>query len=430
MTAEVTILNRSAVALAADSAITVSYWEGGERKTRYFKGTNKIFNISNKFPVGLMIYHAGSIEGMPWEIIANAYRDRRGNDLHEHLADYAKHFFDFIESDNHLFPQDFKESQFVSKMVGVVLRICSVLDRELQEAKREVRTKKGLDLLRNGFDNLRQAIEQDTYLKCPECEYIEKEAQLYRNRVLKEVEKYVLFEVIKDGLDFGEVYKAAASALVKEDWTTLQTTGLVFAGYGENDYFPRIHHCMCYGLLLGRLIVTPVDDEASDVSHHNVSEIIPIAKSDMMDTFICGASIDALVEIDDFFENCIDGLVDAMKKSGTITGDFDYSSEKNAACIDFREKVSEYLAREHTKPLRNVIGMLSVGELAELAETLVSIESLKERVTRPTESVGGPIDVAVISKSDGFIWIKRKHYFDPGLNARFFARQSIPGTEA
>src|SRR6266511_3871094 len=154
------------------------------------------------------------------------------------------------------------------------------------------------------------------------------------------------------------------------------------------------------------------------------------ARRDMMDTFICGASTDALVEIDGFFENCIEGLVDAMKKSGTIAGGVDYSSEKNAACIDFREKVSEYLAREHTKPLRNVIGMLSVGELAEIAETLVSIESLKERVTRPTESVSGPIDVAVISKSDGFIWIKRKHYFDPGLNSRLFAHHGIPGTKA
>jgi hypothetical protein len=68
--------------------------------------------------------------------------------------------------------------------------------------------------------------------------------------------------------------------------------------------------------------------------------------------------------------------------------------------------------------------MLPVDELAELAETLISIESLKERVTRPTESVSGPIDVAVISKSDGFIWIRRKHYFDPELNPRFFARKA------
>jgi hypothetical protein len=36
------------------------------------------------------------------------------------------------------------------------------------------------------------------------------------------------------------------------------------------------------------------------------------------------------------------------------------------------------------------------------------------------ESVGGPVDVAVISKGDGFIWIKRKHYFSPDLNSQFF----------
>jgi hypothetical protein len=68
-------------------------------------------------------------------------------------------------------------------------------------------------------------------------------------------------------------------------------------------------------------------------------------------------------------------------------------------------------------------GEFPVDELAELAETLMSIESLKERVTRPTESVSGPIDVAVISKADGFIWIRRKHYFEAELNPRFFGRK-------
>jgi hypothetical protein len=54
MTCEVALLNRRAVALAADSATTVSYWRGGERKERYVKGTNKLFNLSAHHPVGLM----------------------------------------------------------------------------------------------------------------------------------------------------------------------------------------------------------------------------------------------------------------------------------------------------------------------------------------------------------------------------------------
>ena len=36
------------------------------------------------------------------------------------------------------------------------------------------------------------------------------------------------------------------------------------------------------------------------------------------------------------------------------------------------------------------------------------------------ETVGGPIDVAVISKGDGFVWVKRKHYFPADLNNHFF----------
>ncbi len=79
MTAEVALLNREAVALAADSATTVTYWEAGQPKVRYFKGANKIFHISKKYPVGLMIYDAGSLQGVPWQIIAKAYREKHGD---------------------------------------------------------------------------------------------------------------------------------------------------------------------------------------------------------------------------------------------------------------------------------------------------------------------------------------------------------------
>ena len=39
--------------------------------------------------------------------------------------------------------------------------------------------------------------------------------------------------------------------------------------------------------------------------------------------------------------------------------------------------------------------------MAEFAETLINLQSLKEKVTKPSQTVGGPIDVAVITKSEG-----------------------------
>ena len=70
----------------------------------------------------------------------------------------------------------------------------------------------------------------------------------------------------------------------------------------------------------------------------------------------------------------------------------------------------------------SIVGVLPKEELAEMAETLVSLTSFKRRMTPEAETVGGPIDVAVISKGDGLVWVKRKHYFDKDLNLRYFER--------
>lgn len=71
-------------------------------------------------------------------------------------------------------------------------------------------------------------------------------------------------------------------------------------------------------------------------------------------------------------------------------------------------------------PLVNAVSSLSKDDLAEMAESLIYLTYLKRRITFTEESVGGPVDVAVISKGDGFVWIKRKHYFQPELNQHFF----------
>jgi hypothetical protein len=71
-------------------------------------------------------------------------------------------------------------------------------------------------------------------------------------------------------------------------------------------------------------------------------------------------------------------------------------------------------------PILNTIGVLPLDELASMAESLVNLTSFKQRVSLEAETVGGPIDVAVISKGDGFIWIKRTRYFDSERNPHFF----------
>lgn len=66
MTAEVAVLNRHAVALAADSAVTV-------HGQKVFNTANKIFALSKREPVALMVYGNGDLLRVPWEVLAKLY---------------------------------------------------------------------------------------------------------------------------------------------------------------------------------------------------------------------------------------------------------------------------------------------------------------------------------------------------------------------
>ena len=85
----------------------------------------------------------------------------------------------------------------------------------------------------------------------------------------------------------------------------------------------------------------------------------------------------------------------------------------------YYQKIERYELIKFKIPMANFISALSKSELAAIAETFVQLTSFKVKVTSDLESVGGPIDVAVISKGDGFIWVKRKHYFDIKYNPHF-----------
>ena len=76
------------------------------------------------------------------------------------------------------------------------------------------------------------------------------------------------------------------------------------------------------------------------------------------------------------------------------------------------------------RPVVQIVATLPKDELASMAEALVNLTKFRRRVTTVPETVGGPIDVAVITKGDGFVWIKRKHYFTGELNPRKIASYS------
>ncbi len=70
MTAEVAVINKSAVALAADSAITItSLYRENRHPKKIFNTANKLLALSKYAPVGIMVYNASDLGGVPWETL-------------------------------------------------------------------------------------------------------------------------------------------------------------------------------------------------------------------------------------------------------------------------------------------------------------------------------------------------------------------------
>jgi len=100
MTAEIAILNSNAVAMAADSAVTI-----GREAGKVYTSADKLFQMSNNAPVGIMFYGKAVLLGVPWETVVKCYRSELGNKTFPRLEDYLKDFTRFVKRSRQMFPR-------------------------------------------------------------------------------------------------------------------------------------------------------------------------------------------------------------------------------------------------------------------------------------------------------------------------------------
>jgi len=105
VTAEIAVLNRMGIALAADSAVTI-----GGTQNKIYSSVDKLFQLSDSAPVGIMVYGSADIAFMPWEVIIKAYRSTLGRARYDVLDGYADNFIDYLENNRQLLSEQAQEN--------------------------------------------------------------------------------------------------------------------------------------------------------------------------------------------------------------------------------------------------------------------------------------------------------------------------------
>lgn len=431
MTAVVGILNKTTVALAADSAATIT----GPFGDKVYNHAHKLFNLSAKAPVGLMIYNSSELVGLPWETLIKMCRQELGGQTFSTLPEYATFFLDFVR-------QYACQTHSTSRLLAV------------QEQAWHL----WVQVWRNFETYLARKQETEAFNRSDESERNDTANTNLTVVVLPEVQQIIINSPLIDDLsgydfaafltEFGQEVRqqlqqriaaqqelALSEAnldtlleLVHLELTHTATlnpwTGVVVSGFGESELFPSLVSYRVGPVLGGTLRVVKQDEES--ISSHGVTASVkPYAQTNDIMAFITGIDPALQAVIDSSADTAFDQFIATVAEQlaeGEQAEFRNYLAEHKGPVLQgLRQSLEQVSQERNVQPIMGAVALASKEELAEMAESLISLTSLKRKFSFAAESVGGPVDVAVITKGEGFIWLKRKQYFKPELNLNYIS---------
>ena len=423
MSAIVGILNKQAIALAADSAVTID----GVNKTKIFNRANKIFTLSKHHPVGIMVYNAADFMSTPWETIIKLYRKQLKEDSFNTLQEYQDDFIKFLKT-KHCFTDELTQKRFLHRFAfGVINNIGNNVVRNnpaLMFSKTPENVTAITNLIIRQIESETQVIT-DMNMICEDfLDYSYEDFKAFSaeaiNAVIQQI--FTTNELTLNAQQLESVYRLIHIYLrSKEEYTNF--TGLVFVGFGEEEIYPRLLPIFVSLSVQDRLRYYVNDGGTAIISNENSGAVAPFAQHDVMDTILKGVDDNLHGAYLRNFETSLDSQKEAIAQSIEQINPalaIEIRSLDNQRFIDeYSQNNADAMMDGYIEPMLNAVSLLSKEDLAEMAESLIYLTYLKRRITFAEESVGGAVDVAIISKGDGFVWIKRKLYFDSKLNEHF-----------
>lgn len=432
MTSEIVLMNKDAIAMAADSAVTLTM---GRERNKIFTSAHKIFTLSKYHPVGIMIYNDAHFMGVPWETIIKDYRNKLGEEPFDTLNEYADHFIGYLKKKPYCYDLLAELIYAENKIHDYFIRISEEI---VEELKLDLENEENIteDFIADLSEEISSRIINDLYDTWKNSKFI-KSIPNNHNKYLKdnysdliEIAKKEIFEQIKINEDSWNKLDSIARFLFTRfptDFIHSLTSGVVITGFGNNEMFPSVKSFLVDGTLNDHLMYEIDNDLKIDLGRKSL--ILPFAQSEMVHSFMQGVIPEYQYLIDKslyllmekfqevFINSCSDNK---FSKEDKMLIKSKLKKSTNELVNEYIDRLDDYRQEEYIDKVTKIVSHLPKIELALMAKTFINLTSFKRKVSMESETVSEPIDVAIISKGDGFIWIERKHYFKPELNQQFF----------
>ncbi len=424
MTSEVCLMNRKTVAMASDSAVTIS----GPGFLKTYQSEDKLFPLVNGAPVGVMIYNNAEIMSTPWETVISLYREQMAGRTLETVEDYGNDFMEFLSGNPDLFTADHQDTEFFKTIAVVMTLVAEDFDEQIEIFKAS-----GKGSLRDHISAIFEFVVNQLYrsyqqypdgsprqdLACFPKGMDEQVRRRYGNEISQITDSLLsalkaehaaltVSEVTRNKLHEIGVMSATRDAFFEN------YTGIVIAGFGARGQFPQMRSYLTSSVVLG--ILKRKMDRSRNMNADAGPVVETFAQDRMIRTFLTGMDPYLLrFMYGETLELSVMTVKDVISRMPNLSDTerqsmFDDYSRNNLgfAIREFFGSIAAYQEQVHTRPIYRAVGVLPKKELGETAASLINLNSFQQKVMNSIETVGGPVDVAVITRNGGLELIKQK----------------------
>ena len=300
MTAEIAIMNREAVALAADSAVTIT--QGGAPKI--FASANKLFALSRQQPVGIMVYGNASFMAVPWETVIKTFRAQLEGTAYGTVQDYADDLISFLEDESLLAPEE-SQKMYVQGVLNTYFDwMFQEMEASFERKIREEALSKPEDAPRL-FREEAQRVISSHYESWRKAAYAEDMGASLAGALRKQYQAEIrrarksAFGSLLTSATSRQLTHLAGWILTKYDERNPSPgeSGLVIAGFGEDQIFPSIRSFVVSGVAGGKLKFWRDERGSKDITVSIGAWIIPFAQDEMVRSFMEGIEPNYWIDI-------------------------------------------------------------------------------------------------------------------------------------
>ena len=402
MSIGICLYNLLGVSLAADS----SYITNSNDVEHIYNSARKIFKLTSSKPLAAVVYSDKQFfkDIQISQIIDefSIYLDK--SEPIRELKDILESFTNFLAKNETYYKFDKNSSRYAKHMI---YELADEVAKHLNAFALDPNNYPFKEEINNLEDKIRNEIEFN----------IEIEGE-------PGIEKVFAESLIEDFLDYikennDETIYSIAKQMENKLKSLLKLVGqyyfftepfipvkILFIGYGEDDASPVGYSINLYDIFEGHVLKSinlELDPYENDRTAYFMGD------TNALDIFT--DNIDGLVR-DKLEETPLTIYKDALKEQDFLTDD--KKSLLNDSFEAFSEDVSSDLYGKSLKetwfPLNSLIRDLPIPDLVELAGGLAKMSAFRAKYINheDDEYIKEPIDIAYITKTEGFVWVKNK----------------------